>query len=313
MSGLTIRPAQRSSAKPIIGLYAPSGTGKTLSALLLARGHVGPNGKIVMIESESGRGEAHMDTKIGDSYVGGFEVIPLDPVEGFSPERYGQAISLAEQSGADALIIDSASHEWEGPGGVLHMAALNQEAGKKGPLVWQQPKISHQRHFVGRLLQTSIPLVIVCMRAKLPMREVEVRGKKEWQRSDTLEPTQSDAILFELFVHGWLDENHCFHGTKYTKPELASVLPSGVPFTNATGAALARWAAGDLPEAAPPADAPVASLSAIVAAIRIAESIEHLQAVGLRAKTLPEEDKGAAQMAYKERLAQLKAATDAKA
>ncbi len=32
------RPARRSEAKPLIGLYSESGAGKTYSALILARG-----------------------------------------------------------------------------------------------------------------------------------------------------------------------------------------------------------------------------------------------------------------------------------
>lgn len=299
MSGLTVRQAKRSEAKPLIGLYAESGTGKTLSALFLARGFVGPQGRIGMIESESGRGEAHSDTRVGDSYVGGFEVISLR--DGFSPKTYGEAITLAEQSRWDALIIDSASHEWEGIEGVLHWAAENQAKGAKGPLVWQKPKIDHQRHFVGRLLQTPIKLVIVCMRAKYPMEEAVKDGKKEWVRSQELSPKQSEDILYEMFVHGWIDRDHRFQGTKYTRTELASVLESGKPITNATGAALARWAAGE--QATPTAD-----LASVVASFKAAQSIKDLQAVGGAAKGLPDADKGAATVAYKERLDELKAA-----
>jgi len=35
------RPASRSEAKPLVGLYGESGTGKSWSALLLARGKIG--------------------------------------------------------------------------------------------------------------------------------------------------------------------------------------------------------------------------------------------------------------------------------
>src|SRR5712671_6448446 len=116
------RPATRTEAKPLIGLYAESGNGKTWSALLLARGFVGPTGKIGMIETEGGRGD-------------------------FSPVEYGNAITEAEAAKLDALIIDSASHEWEGAGGVLSMAADNQAAmGNKAMLIWQKPKMEHQRH-----------------------------------------------------------------------------------------------------------------------------------------------------------------------
>lgn len=250
----SFRPARRSEAKPLIGLYAESGCGKTWSALLLARGFAGPDGKVGMIETEGGRGEAY----VGRAPVGDYLVRPLRG--DFSPVEYGKAISEAEDAKLDALIIDSASHEWEGAGGVLAMAADNQAAGKKGVLVWQQPKINHQRHFMLRLMQTSIPLVIVCMRAKYPM--VQVKGKQDWARSDVLEPKQADDILFEMFVHGWIDATHKFHGTKYTLPELANVLPDGEPISIESGRALAAWAGGSTVSAQPgPAPEPAPSAS----------------------------------------------------
>ncbi len=254
------RPASRSEAKPLIGLYSESGCGKTWSALLLARGFVGPNGTIGMIETEGGRGEAF----VGRPPVGLYVVRPIRG--NFSPQEYGHAITAAESAGLDALIIDSASHEWEGAGGVLSMAADNQAKGTKGVLVWQQPKINHQRHFMLRLMQTPIPLVIVCMRAKYPMEQVvSNKGEKEWVRSKTLEPKQADDILFEMFVHGWIDAEHKLHVTKYTLPELADAIRDGEPITIESGQRLAAWAKGSTvsPPAStaakpsvPPADRP---------------------------------------------------------
>lgn len=228
------RPATRSEAKPMIGIYAESGNGKTWSALLLARGFVGPNGKIGMIETEGGRGEAN----VGREPVGQYLVRPIRG--NFSPIEYGKAITDAENEKLDALIIDSASHEWEGAGGVLSMAAANDAAGKKGVLVWQQPKIDHQRHFMLRLMQTPIPLVIVCMRAKYPM---EQKGSN-WARSTVLEPKQAEDVLFEMFVHGWIDKEHKFHVTKHTVPETVQVFKDGQPIGIETGQRLAAWAKG---------------------------------------------------------------------
>src|SRR5262245_35079104 len=111
MMGNAFRPATRSEAKPLIGLYAESGCGQTWSALLLARGFVGPSGKIGMIETEGGRGEAN----VGREPVGQYLVRPIRG--SFSPQEYGEAITDAENEKLDALIIDSASHEWEGAGG----------------------------------------------------------------------------------------------------------------------------------------------------------------------------------------------------
>jgi AAA domain len=231
------RKAAASEAKPLIGLYSESGCGKTHSALLLAKGFTGEMNKVLMIETEAGRGEAWAN----DAEVGGYNVYPLR--ESFSPSAYGAAISEAERAGMTALIIDSASHEWEGVGGVLDMASKNQEAGKKGPIVWQKPKIEHAREFMLRLTQTSIPLVIVCMRAKYPMEEAAIGGKKEWRRSEHLSPKQSEDILFEMFVHGWIDREHRFMGTKYTLESMRDILRDKEPISVATGQRLAAWAA----------------------------------------------------------------------
>ena len=189
-----VRPAKRSEAKPLIGIYAPSGCGKTWSSLMLARGFVGPKGKIVMLETEGGRGEVFADV-----LPGGYDVCSMR--NDFSPENYGAAITAIEKTEPDALIIDSASHEWEGSGGVLSMAAENEAAGKKSMMVWQGPKLAHQRYFVLRLLATPIPCVIVCMRAKYPMREVQVNGKKEWVPLEWMQKSVETVVnLMEIWV-----------------------------------------------------------------------------------------------------------------
>ncbi len=252
---ITMRRAVSSEAKPLVCLYSESGRGKTKSALLLAKGFTGSMERVAMIETESGRGEAYAS----DPVVGGYNVISLR--EDFAPKRYGEAIALAERMKVDALIVDSGSHEWEGLGGVIALAAKNQEAGRKGPLVWQMPKIEHQREFLARLLQTPIPLVIACLRAKFPMMEATARdverweaaGKPggerarpkvgEWMRSWQLEPKQSDDFLFECFVHGWIDEAHRLHVTKYTlDEEMRNVFIDGEAITVETGERLAAWA-----------------------------------------------------------------------
>jgi hypothetical protein len=232
----TIRNAIGSNAKPLVGLYAESGCGKTYSSLLLAKGFAGDMSRVVMIETESGRGEAWAD----DAVVGGYKIISLR--SDFSPRAYGGAISAAEEFGALVLIVDSASHEWEGVGGVLDMANKNEEGGRKGPLVWQKPKMDHQREFMLRITQTPIPLVVVCMRAKYVMEPIS--GTKDWKRSKDLSPKQSDDILSEMFVHGWIDrDRHAFRATKYTVDTMRPVFVDGEPIAVETGKRLAAWAA----------------------------------------------------------------------
>jgi hypothetical protein len=249
----TVRPAKRSEAKPLIGFYSESGGGKTHSALLLARGFVGTDGRIIMIETESGRGEAFCD-KGEYPEIGGYDVVSMRG--NFSPKAYGEAITAAEKAGAQALIIDSASHEWEGAGGVLQMAEAQAMAGRKGVLIWQKPKGEHLIHFMLRFMQTPIPLVILCMRAKYPMKEIrQPDGKKEWVRSDQLEPKQADDILFEMFIHGFFDKNEpgVFHLVKSTRKGLQPVFAGNPMITLETGRQLASHCAD---KAAPAAEAP---------------------------------------------------------
>ena len=246
---IQFRPARRSEARPLIGIHGESFCGKTLSALLLARGFVGPAGTIAMIETEGGRGESYADVGAIAGWKkeldpGPYHVLPLRGGEegGFSPRRYGEAISVAEEKKVDALIIDSASHEWSGIGGVLDMAEKNKASGSKAVLVWQRPKMDHERFFMLRFQHTTIPLVILCMRSKFRMVEASA-GK--WEKSKTLDPIQADDILFDLFVHGWVSPgSHNFNVTKLTRPDLASVFVDGRPLGIDTGQRLAEWCRG---------------------------------------------------------------------
>jgi hypothetical protein len=257
---VSLRKAVGTEAKPLIGLYAESGRGKTYGALLIAKGFVDDMSQVVMIETEAGRGEVHAD----DPVLGGYNVIPLR--ENFSPKVYGEAISVAERAKAKVLIIDSASHEWEGVGGVLAMAEeLRPTAGSKG--MWRAPKLEHSREFMLRMTQTPIPLVICNMRAKYPMYEVtkghvdawEKAGRPggkppkigDWARSWQLEPKQSDDILSEMFVHGWIDEEHRFHLTKDTIKAMREIFLDREPLSIDTGRRLAAWAARRATKPAP--------------------------------------------------------------
>jgi hypothetical protein len=301
MSSFTFRPAARSNAKPLIGLYSESGCGKTRSALLLACGFVGGDmSKVAMIETESGRGEAYAS----DPQIGGYRVLSLR--DDFSPANYGKAIKAAEQAGFQALILDSASHEWEGTQGVLSMAAENEAKGWKGQIVWTAPKMAHAREFMLRLMQTPIPLVIVCMRAKYPLVEViNEKGKKDMKRAEVPSPKQSEDILYEMFVHGWIDREHNFRGTKYTLDELRNVIADKQPITVDSGKRLAQWAAGGA-SATPAQSSAGPAADSILSKIKNAANLDALNEAADLARSLPDENaKASARAAYAARKREL--------
>jgi len=235
---MELKKATRTGVKPLIGIYGESGTGKSMTALLLARGLVGPNGRIAMIDSESGRGSLYADV-----IPGGYDVLELK--EPFAPSRYVEAIRIVEESGAGVLIIDSASHEHEGIGGVLDMAAQNEErSGKAGLHNWKAPKMEHAK-FMLKLLQSPLP-IIVCLRAKYKTRQTKEGGKTIIVKDEKTSPIQSEDFVFEMTAHAEILQNHTIILTKVSHPELRKCFPGDqtVPISIEHGEALARWCNG---------------------------------------------------------------------
>lgn len=241
---MQIRPATRQGVNPIVSLYGESGSGKSYSALLLARGFVGPKGKMVQIDSENGRGELYADVK----EIGGYDVLPLS--EPFSPMRYIEAIDAVEKSGAAIGIIDQASSEWDGIGSVLDMAEENREKSGASLNNWRKPKMEHAL-FIQKLLRSPIPWVVL-LRAKYKTRQVKNGGKTEIVRDEHLTPLQADDFIFESTIHGYITLDHNFWPTKISHPALAACLPNGKPITLEHGRLLAQWCAapGESPKAA---------------------------------------------------------------
>lgn len=230
-----IKKATRVGVRPLIGIYSESGCGKTYSALLLARGMVGPTGKIVMVDSESGRGSLYADV-----IPGGYDTLEIR--QPFSPARYVDAIDAVENSKADIGIIDSASHSWEGVGGVLDMAAeIEAKSGKAGLHCWKTPKLEHAK-FMLRLLQSSIPW-IVCLRAKYKSRQTKVDGKTQIIKDEATSPIHDEAFIYEMTVHFEILQNHTIIVTKASHPELRKCFPvdKSEPISIRHGQLLAAW------------------------------------------------------------------------
>lgn len=259
-----IRHATREGVKLLIGLYGRSGSGKSMTALLIARGIAGPKGRVCLIDSESGRGSIFADV-----IPGGYQVIDIEPP--FSPDRYREAFEVAEAN-ADVVIIDSMSHAHAGEGGVLDMqeAELDRMAGDNYQkreackmASWIAPKKSHKK-FIGRILRSKCAL-ICCLRGEEKTHMVkDERGKQKVVTDEFSSPIFDPRFLFELLVNF---ETICKNGEggyaiarKITHPAIRPLIPGeneqlGIHF----GEAIARWAEspGGKPSAAP-ADKPKA-------------------------------------------------------
>lgn len=229
-----ITKATRVGVKPLVSFFAESGHGKTFSSLLLARGFVGPSGKVCMVDTERGRGSLYADV-----LPGGYDVLRLD--EPYTPARYIGAIDAVENAGYSIGILDSGSAEWEL--GVLDMAAESESrSGKPGLHNWRTPKMEHAK-FVLRLIRSAIPWVI-CLRAKHKSRQVkDEKGKTVIIKDEFTTPIQADDFLFEMTAHGEIMADHSFRLTKHSHPSLRDCFPSNGPITSEHGKLLAQWCA----------------------------------------------------------------------
>jgi hypothetical protein len=203
-------PAQRAGVGLLIGIAGCSGSGKTLSALRVARGLAGgDDARIAFIDTEAGRA-LHYAPSPGEApgaATFGFAHAPLS--EPFTPEAYLELIEEADQSGFAVIVIDSFSHVWNGDGGLqdIQEVELDKLAGdeawkreKMGISAWKGPKTRHKR-MVSRLLQCHAHLVI-CMRAEDKMRVEQVeddrgRTKTKITPADKLPPSERWSPICE--------------------------------------------------------------------------------------------------------------------
>jgi hypothetical protein len=229
--------AQREAIRTILSVAGKSGSGKTYSSLLLARGLVGPEGKIFMLDTEAKRSRMYAE----DEAIGGFTVGDMYPP--FTPDSFIAAIDAAEQAGADVIVIDSMSHEWNGIGGCLEWAEQIQEQSKKrGPTAWIKPKMAHRR-MVNRLLQAQCHIV-VCLRAEFKMVSyTDDRGRQAFAESADLVPEQQKNFIYEMTASAIIDPDHTVRWVKLPKP-LHGKLANGQRISVETGEAIRAWTEG---------------------------------------------------------------------
>ncbi len=240
----TLRPAIRENTPLIIGLAGPTKSGKTFSAHRLAQGLAG-GGTIVMLNAEGARGHQYADR---------FKYTACDITAPFNYGRYDEAIKEIASVNPACLIIDSASHAHDGPGGMLeqHDLELDRMAGqdykkrdRMNFTAWIKPK-KEENAFIYAMLGMNCPIVL-CFRAKEKLKIVPGQQPVDlgWQ------PIASDRISFETIFTLTLPP-HCKGVPDLSLSEMRSpfddMVPAGKPIDEGLGIALREWAAGQPPK-----------------------------------------------------------------
>lgn len=226
---MALRKATRQRVKLRLGIAGPSGSGKTYSALLLAYGMTGDWSKIAVIDTENGSADLY-------SHLGGYNVLTLSS---FAPESYVAAIKECESSGAEVIIIDSISHEWEGKGGCLELAdkATQASRSKNSYVAWSSITPRHAA-FVQAILQSTCH-IITTVRKKQDYEMVKgVDGKSSVVKHGLKEITR-EGFEYELTVNFELYMNHKAIAGK-DRTELFADEPE-FDVNEATGKQLLEW------------------------------------------------------------------------
>lgn len=238
-------PARRARMPLMLAIVGASGSGKTLSALLLAEGiqRVQP-GPIVVIDTEALRALKHANGN-PDRFVHVPFAAPFGPLD------YIDAFKHALKHQPSTVIVDSMSHEWEGPGGVLdqHAVVVDAKGEKHNMTAWIRPKADHtaMKHFI---LQQRCNWIF-CFRAKEKTKP-KADGKPEdlgWQ------PLGAEDLIYEMdlcaLLYPGVDGRPKWRSSlaheqeKMKLPGWCRALFAGEPQLNPDiGEQFARWAAG---------------------------------------------------------------------
>ena len=245
------REPRRQDAPILLGISGGSGSGKTYSGCLVARGLAG--GKpFAFIDTENGRALHYTE------FFPDMRHTHLRPP--YTPARYAEAIRDADHAGFPVIVVDSGSHEYEGDGGVLRMQEAEFQRLGGGDnvkiLSWVKPKTEHKT-FVRQLLQTKAH-VILCMRAEDKIEIVDDPnrpGKKKVIEKPSLVgahgwiPIMERRLPFEMTLHLLLTPD----APGVPKPvklgeQFKPFVPLDQPLSEETGRQLAEWAAGGTSE-----------------------------------------------------------------
>jgi hypothetical protein len=225
---LQLKPTERKEAKIKMALKGASGTGKSMSALLLAKGLCnGDLSKTAVIDTENAI-ELY-------SHIGNFNVLSL--AQPFSAERYIQAIQACESAKMEVIIIDSISHCWH------YLLMLHGTMQGNSFTNWNKITPLHNA-FVQKILQS--PCHIICtMRSKQDYLIQTKEGKTTIEKLG-LKAIQRNEIEYEFTTV--LDINTA-HQAKATK-DRTSLFVSKPEFviTENTGKQILDWCNYEIPK-----------------------------------------------------------------
>lgn len=184
--------ANKTESKLRLAIYGVSGSGKTKSALRIAKGISNIiGGRIALIDSERGTASKYSDEFDFDTAI----------LENKKIESYKLAINESAKMGYEILIIDSASHAWES---ILEEVEIVAQSSFRGNTWSAWSKLTPKyKKFIDAIV--SYPGHVI----------ITMRSKTEWDRNEKNQPIRvgtspesGKGIEYEFDMLLSLSSNH---------------------------------------------------------------------------------------------------------
>jgi len=224
---LSFKKAVKHERKLRLAFCGPAGSGKTLTALTVAKGL---GGRIGVIDTEQGSAAIYADQFDFDQLV----------LDSFAPKTYADALNAAVGE-FDVVIIDSLSHAWIGKDGALAMVdKAAAQARNNSFSAWRN--VTPQHNDMVTAILTSPFHVISTMRSKMEyVQERDNKGKTVINKVG-MAPVQRDGLEYEFDIVGDIDQTHTLTISKTRYAELADEVITKP--TEALGERIAAWLQG---------------------------------------------------------------------
>lgn len=221
---LILKKATRKQVKLRLNISAPSGAGKTYSALRMAHGITNDWSKVAVIDTENGSASLY-------SHLGEFSTIDLAPP--FTPEKYTEALKVCVDAGMEVVIIDSTTHEWAC---LIEENELLAQARFRGNTwsAWSQTTPRHDK-FINSILHSPVH-VITCTRSKMET----IMGDDKKVKKVGMKDVQREGWEYELTISLNIDrDTHLASPSK----DRTNLFEGKNPFlvTEETGKEIADW------------------------------------------------------------------------
>lgn len=179
-----------------LALLGPAGSGKSFTALRIA--HVlAQGGPICAIDTERKTLSKYAGVTSDDGHTFEFDV--EDEMPDCDVRRYIAAIVQAEEAGYKVMVIDSLSHAWAGPGGILEFVDNRKGNSSNNNLAWREATPLHNK-LVDTILSSQMHIVVT-MRVKTEyVVEKDVATGSTTIQKVGLQPIQREGIDYEFDV-----------------------------------------------------------------------------------------------------------------